>query len=54
MLRRVSRVNEVTELPPCTGEKPISALFHGLGFDPLRAIEAGAPGLGGLLKGIDG
>ncbi|MGN6586840.1 MAG: hypothetical protein ACTHKT_05125 [Solirubrobacterales bacterium] len=48
----VSHVNEVTELPPCTGEKPIEALFHNLGFNPLKALEAGAPGLGGLLEGI--
>lgn len=48
----VSDVNEVDELPPCTGEKPIEALFRKLGFDPLQAIEAGEPGLVGLLKGI--
>jgi len=48
----VSHVNEITELPPCTGEKPIEAFFHKLGFNPLRAIEAGEPGLAGLLRGI--
>lgn len=48
----LSHVNEVDELPPCTGEKPISALFRKLGFNPLKAIEAGSPGLAGLLKGI--
>lgn len=48
----VSHVNEITELPPCTGEKPIEALFHKLGVNPLQAIEAGQPGLVGLLKGI--
>jgi hypothetical protein len=48
----ISHVNEVEELPPCTGEKAIEALFHELGLDPLKAIEAGEPGLGGLLEGI--
>ncbi|HWN73730.1 MAG TPA: hypothetical protein VNN15_07990 [Solirubrobacterales bacterium] len=48
----VSHVNEIDELPPCTGEKQIEALFHKLGYNPLQAIEAGAPGLAGLLKGI--
>jgi len=48
----ISHVNEIDELPPCTGERPIEALFHKFGFNPLQAIEAGAPGLGGLLKGI--
>jgi len=49
---RVSKVNEIEELPPCTGEKPIEAFFRELGFNPLQAIEAGEPGLVGLLKGI--
>jgi hypothetical protein len=49
---RLSHVNEITELLPCTGEKPIEALFHRLGVNPLRAIEAGQPGLAGLLRGI--
>lgn len=48
----VSHVNEIDELPPCAGEKPIEALFRKLGLNPLKAIEAGAPGLAGLLKGI--
>lgn len=48
----VSHVNEITELPPCTGEKPIEALFRALGFNPLKAMEAGQPGLRGLLEGF--
>jgi hypothetical protein len=48
----VSHVNEIDELPPCTGEKLIEAFFRKLGFNPLRAIEAGRPGLVGLLEGI--
>ncbi|MGN6558329.1 MAG: hypothetical protein ACTHLH_10010 [Solirubrobacterales bacterium] len=48
----ISNVNEIDELPPCTGEKPIEVLFHKLGSNPLQAIEAGAPGLAGLLEGI--
>ncbi|MGN6558330.1 MAG: hypothetical protein ACTHLH_10015 [Solirubrobacterales bacterium] len=48
----VSHVNEIDKLPGCTGEETIQALIEKLGFNPLQAIEAGQPGLAGLLKGI--
>lgn len=52
---RLGSVNEVTELPPCYGERPLAALFNELGFNPLRLIESGkADGVVGLLDGIYG
>jgi hypothetical protein len=48
----VSHVNEVEELPPCTGEKQIEAFYRKLGFNPLKAMETGGQGLEGLLEGI--
>ncbi len=54
-LFRLSQVNEVSELLPCWGERPLDALFRKLGFDPLEGFEAGeAEGLVGLLEGIYG
>ena len=51
---RLNRVNEITELLPCTGERPLAALFEKLGFDPLKALEAGGgEALTRLLEGID-
>ena len=52
---RLMRVNEITELPPCHGERPLAALFHRLGFNPLAPIESDrADGLIGLLEGMYG
>ncbi|MGN6586841.1 MAG: hypothetical protein ACTHKT_05130 [Solirubrobacterales bacterium] len=50
----LSYVNEITELISSSPGQSIKVLFHELGFNPLKAIEAGAPGLGGLLEGIYG
>ncbi len=48
----ISRVNEITPLIAPSPGRPLEALFHRLGFNPLQAIKAGAPGLAGLLEGI--
>jgi len=55
LLIRLMQVNEITELPPCHGERPLSALIRKLGFNPLESIEKErAAGLIGLLEGIYG
>jgi hypothetical protein len=50
---RLNHINGLHELPPCHGDRPLVALFHQLGFNPLRPIEQGEDaGLIGLLDGI--
>jgi hypothetical protein len=50
---RLNSVNEVAELPPCYGERPLRDLIRKLGFNPLEPLETEkGGGFVGLLNGI--